>query len=487
MGEAVKARPGERAGIAFQIAMAAGLLLTLTANLPGHMSLDSVVSLTEARTGVRQTWAPAVSSWVLKPFDFLLPGAGLYVTASAALLFLTLMSLTGLRSRSTWLAVALGALAIFTPQLLVYQGIVWRDVLFANLTLAGFVMLAYAAKTWTDRAPWLPLIGAAACLALAALTRQNGAILVVAAAAVVLGWIQRGQGWRKATAWGLGALVAVGALALVFNTLAQPPVTPTGMRLNSAALILEHYDVVGAKSHHPKLRLKEIGKVDPAAQALIESKAAQFYSGARVDTLDTDEALRHTLWHVPDAAMNAQWRRIIIHYPAAYLIQRADVFHWVLLTPKLELCLPVQVGVTGPDDMVSKLDVQSGVDVQDQGVYDYAKRFFRTPAYSHLAWAVVALGVIGLLLRRRDPADWVFIALLGGTLVFVGSFAVISVACDYRYLYLLDLSVIAGVLYSALDPPRWRSALGPADRLQTGQHPPPGRRHRPRVSRTCAL
>jgi hypothetical protein len=300
---------------------------------------------------------------------------------------------------------------------------------------------------------------------LAALARQNGVILVVAAAGV-LAWTARSQGgqggraggWRPALAWGLGALVAAGVLALGVDHIARPAKTPAKLRLNAASLILEHYDIVGAKAHHPRLRLKEIGKVDPAAQALIEAQAAKVYTPTRVDTLDADETFRKTLWRVPDAAMHAQWRRIIVHYPAAYLLQRADVFRWTFLTPKLELCLPAQVGVSGPQAMVDKLGVQSGVDIQDQGLADYARRFYGTPVYSHLTWALAAAGVIVLLLRRRDPADWVFIALLGGSLAFTASFAVISVACDYRYLYLLDLAAITGVLYTALDPPRWRRA-----------------------------
>ncbi|WP_372783554.1 hypothetical protein [Phenylobacterium sp.] len=435
--------------------MAVGLLLTLAANVPGQMSLDSVVALTEARTGVRQTWAPAVSSWILKPFDHMLGGTGLYVTASAALLFFSLMSLPRLRPRSSWLAVGLGVLVILTPQIVLYQGIVWRDVLFANLTIAGFVMLAHAAKAWDARPPALPLAGALACLALAALARQNGVILVVAAAGV-LAWTARKDGWRPALTWGLGALIAAGVLALGVNRLAQPAHTPPKLRLNAASLILEHYDVVGAKAHHPSLKLKEIGKVDPAAQALIEAKASQIYTPTRVDTLDVDDAFRKTLWHVPDAAMHAQWRRIIVHYPAAYLLHRADVFRWTFLTPKLELCLPAHVGVTGPDGMLKDIGVGIGVDIQDQGLADYARRFYGTPVYSHLTWAIVAVAVIVLLLRRRDPADWVFVAMLGGALAFTASFAVVSVACDYRYLYLLDLAAMAGVLYTALDPPRWR-------------------------------
>jgi len=446
-----------RAGKAFRAVMGLGLLLVLAANLPGQMSLDSVVTLTEARTGVRQTWAPAVSSWVMKPFDSLLAGTGLYVTASAAILFVSLMSLTRLRPRTTWLAVGLGVLAVLSPQLLIYQGIVWRDVIFANLTIAAFVLLAHAAGRWKDGPRPLPMAGAIACLALATLTRQNGVVLVLAAAAA-LAWTARQGGWKQAAAWGLGGLVAVGLAAFVVGAIAKPTQSIAKLRLNSAALILQHYDVVGAKAHHPRLKLKEIGKVDPAAQALLESQGPVIYTPSRVDTLDNDDAFRRTLWHVPDAAMDAQWRRIIIHYPAAYLLQRADVFRWTFLTPKLELCLPITVGVSGPDAMIKGLDIEGGVDSKAQALADYARTFYATPVFSHLTWALVAVAVIVLLLRRRDPSDWMFVALLGGSLVFTASFFVISVACDYRYLYLLDLAAIVGVLYTALDPPSWKKA-----------------------------
>jgi hypothetical protein len=435
--------------------MFAGLLLSLAANVPGQMSLDSVVALTEARTGVRQTWAPAVSSWVLKPFDHLVAGTGLYVTASAALLFLSLMSLPRLRPRSNWWAAVLGVAAILTPQFLIYQGIVWRDVLFANLSIAGFVMLAHAASHWSAGRRLAPVAGAVVCLALAAVTRQNGAVLALAAAAV-LAWTARGGGWRSSLGWSLGALAAVGLLAVGFDKMAQPPQVPPKLRLNSAALILEHYDIVGAKVRSPRLKFKEIAKADPAAATELETMAPGVYSAARVDTLDTNDTYRRTLWHVPDAAMNAQWRRVVIHYPAAYLRHRLGVFHWTFMTPDLQKCLPVTVGVTGPEGMVKDLDVQAGIDPQDVGVGKYARAFYGTPVYSHVTWAIVAVAAIGWLLRRRDPADWAVIGLLGGALAFTASFFVISVACDYRYLYLLDMAAMTGALYVALDPPRWR-------------------------------
>jgi len=454
-GEVQKGGAGGRAGEAFRVAMFLGLLLTLAVNVPGQMSLDSVVSLTEARSGVRQTWAPAISSWVLKPFDHLVAGTGLYVAASSALLFLSLMSLTRLRPRTTWIAVALGVLAVLTPQVLIYQGIVWRDVLFANLSVAGFVLLAHAAERWGARPPALPLAGALICLAMAGLARQNGLVLAVVAA-LVLAWTVRADGWRRILAWGLGGLAAVVVLAFGLNLLAQPAQTSPTLKADLGFRVLQHYDIVGAKAHHPGLRLKEIGNADPAAAALIERQGPTLYDPSRVDTLDSDPAFRRTLWHVPAKAISAQWRRIVVHYPAAYALQRADVFRWTFLTPKLEACLPVQVGVVGPADQIADLDIQAGVSPQNQGVMAYARRFFGTPVFSHLTWAVVSLGLIAWLSRRAAPADGAMIGLLAGSLLFAASFAVISVACDYRYLYLVDLSAMVGLLYAALDPPRWR-------------------------------
>ena len=43
-------------------------------------------------------------------------------------------------------------------------------------------------------------------------------------------------------------------------------------------------------------------------------------------------------------------------------------------------------------------------------------------------------------------------ALMGGALAFGACFFLISLACDYRYLYLVDTAAITGVLYLALDP-----------------------------------
>jgi len=447
-------------GRSFRWVVAAGLLLSLAANLPGHMSVDSVIALEEARSGVRQTWAPAAFSGVLHLFDALLAGTGLYVTASSAVLFGSWMALPGLRPRTAWTGVLVAAAALLTPQLMIYQGVVWRDVLFANVTIAGFVLIARAAALWPVRRAWLSLAAAAVCLALGAAVRQNGVVLVLAAA-VALAWVARGGGWRAPLGWGLGGFAVTVALAFAINAAAQPGEVAGHLRPGAEALILEHYDVVGALAHDPSLPLGDIAAADPAAAAAIRAGTPRIYSPARVDTLDSDAAFRHTLWHVPDAAMNAQWRDVVTRHPGPYLAHRLAVFEQLFLTPDLQACLPVQVGVSGPVDMMDDLDLDGRLRPQDKAARAYAQRFFATPVYSHLTWAVVALLCAGAVLWRRERQDIVIAGLLLGALAFAASFLVISVACDYRYLYLLDLAALTGLAYLALDPPLRRRLIPP--------------------------
>jgi hypothetical protein len=65
----------------------------------------------------------------------------------------------------------------------------------------------------------------------------------------------------------------------------------------------------------------------------------------------------------------------------------------------------------------------------------------------------------GLFLWRRQPADIVLAALQLAGVAFGASFFIISIACDYRYLYFTDLAALAGLIYASVDPPvPWRKA-----------------------------
>src|SRR6202012_2653386 len=112
--------------------IAAGFVFCLAADLPGHLSWDSVVQLLEGRTGRYMGWHPPFMSWLLGLFDAVLPGTALFVAFDATLFFGSLYSLVWLRPKGSWAAAAVALLIIVSPIALLYQGIVWKDVLFAD-------------------------------------------------------------------------------------------------------------------------------------------------------------------------------------------------------------------------------------------------------------------------------------------------------------------------------------------------------------------
>lgn len=450
-----------RAEHALTAVLAGGFLLMLALNLPGQLSVDSILQLHEGRTNIRDTFGPAIYSRILGFFDAIQPGGGIYVTASGAVLFAGLLSLRHLRGRVSWLSVPVALAMVASPTLLIYQGIVWKDVLFANLAVAGFVCLAFAAQAWSDRPfRWLVLLVAMLLFAVAALLRQNGAIAVVAAA-LALAWIARPGGWRSSLVWGLAGLLAVLLVSNALNFAARFRAEDPDRAMGVGVRILQHYDLVAAAAIDPNYRFDAIDKVRPQNDDFIKAVADQAYSPQRVDRMEQAPTLIRRMFKTPREAMRAEWRNLVLRHTDTYLAHRAEVFRWVFLTPDLRACLPQHYGVAGPPDKLADLGLTAGAQPRDLALYAYGQRFYGTPFFSHLAFAGLAVLVAGLLLLRRDPADWVVIAMLVSALGFAASFFLISLACDYRYLYYLDLAAVVGALYLSIDP-RVRSRLTPS-------------------------
>jgi 4-amino-4-deoxy-L-arabinose transferase-like glycosyltransferase len=449
-------RPGATslAAQGLRLVLAAGFLFLLAASLPGHLSYDSIAQLHEGRAGVRETWGPAMYAWLLGAFDAIVPGTGIYVTVSALVLLGALLGLRTLRPRTSWLAVAVAAALVLTPQLMVYQAIVWKDVMFANCAVAGFVCLAHAAQRWDERPlRWAALVAAMLFLAMGALVRQNGA-LAIPFAALALGWTARRDGWKRALAWGVGGLVATLVVMKLLGLAVEPPSPDADPAIGRGIRIVAQYDIIGAVAHAPGLPLERVHAADPNVEAVIRRAAAGVYSAERVDTLDRAPET-NLMWTLPDAVLLGQWGDIILRHPGAYLAHRLDVFRWLAAPPVIDRCLPLYVGTNGPDNLLRDLRLVAGDEPQDLQLYNYGTWFFDTPIYSHVLYMAICVLVLAGALWRRAPADWVVAAMMGSALAFTASFLVISIACDNRYLYFLDIAAMAGLLYLALDPP-WR-------------------------------
>jgi hypothetical protein len=407
-----------------------GLMLGL--NAPGQLTYDSLVQLAQGRAAHYNSWHPPLMAWLLGLFDGLVPGTLLFLLFQTSLLLAGLLALLALKPRG-WPSAGLALLVVLTPQWLLYQGEIWKDVLFADAAIAGFAALA-----WHLRRPhpaWF--IAALLLLVLASAMRQNGILLLlVAGATLAVAQPRRRQ-----------ALIFVGAgLALLWGVhLALASRSDGGEGAAAQIRLAQGYDMAGAFHRAPQLSLPLTPALDRALR-----RGAALYTPLANDPFAADPAVDQALSEAPDGAVFRGWRALVLGHPLLYLSVRWTDFAAVLTTPDPAACHFAPTGLDGPPELLRVLHLTARHRAQDIGLARYAAGFFGTPVFSHIAWGLLAVGLLVLLLwRRRDPAELAVAGLLAAALLFSLSFFFISIACDYRYLLFLDLAAMAGGLYAA--------------------------------------
>jgi hypothetical protein len=420
----------------------------LTLNWPGHLEYDSIVQLGEGRFGVYAGLHPPVMSWLLGIGDALKPGAALFVVFDTVLIDGALLAFVLLERRVSWLAAPLAAACAAIPQVLIFPAVVWKDVLFAGSTTAGFACLAFAAVAWPRPARRYGLLAAALLLLTLGALARYGAALVLPFAAIAVGWIavkaEGRRGWFHGLAFlGVSALVAAGGSAALNTRIRGPP--PLRVQWED----LQIWDIVGAATLDPNVNLSVLRSKAPWADTLLRTDGVADYSPTQWDAVEPDLE-RIDAGGVGPEVIAAQWQDLILRQPLLYLRVRARAFDWVFLTPSPEDCVLVFTGVDNePPAEMSRLGIVARDTPTDDALEQYALRFASTPVYSHAAYGALGLVLLAGLLRRRRPPDIAVAAMLASAMAYAASFAVISIGCDYRYLYDLDLAVIAAGLYAA--------------------------------------
>jgi hypothetical protein len=432
-----------------------GAAISLVMNLPGHMSYDSVLQLAQGRAGVYNFWHPPIMAWLLGVFDRLVRGASLFVVFNTVLIYGALAALALMPPRTSWLAAPLLLVWAAIPDGLIYPGIVWKDVLFASSGVAGFCGLGLAALAWPHRRRrFLLIAGSFLLISLAALTRQNGLVLAPIAA-IALGWIAARFGGHKpihsALAYALLPLIGAGMLMAGADLYLHAHGDGEPSQLYEMR-DLQAYDLAAAIQTQPDFKLSRLDRVDPALARLIRDKAAPVYSPIRLDAISAMPDLDKALFDTPDSAVPDQWRDLVLGHPLLYLRVRLRDFYWVLFTPDIDSCLPFTDGVQGPQPWVARLGLKNQETPKDLALKAWGEPFSHSPLSWHPLYAALAMLLLALLLRRRRTPDIAVAGLLASALAFTAVFFIISVACDYRYLYFLDVAAVAAGVYVAADP-----------------------------------
>jgi hypothetical protein len=420
--------------------LTAGFAAMLALNLPGQMSYDSVSQLFDGRFGTYNSWHPPVMAWLLGLFDSVAPGTGLFVMFEAAMLALAFA--LSLRRNAGWGTVPVALAIVLTPQFLLYQGTVWKDVLFADALVLSFALLARALRE-DGRVRLALFILFFAVLSLAALARQNG-LLLLPVGALTFGLATAGNP-RRGVVRAVLTLVLLGLLVTGAGSLLARR-GDGGAGLDSEIRLAQIYDLTGAARKGFSLDLLQ--QSDPPLAAAIQQRGIKAYSLQLQDTLEPLLPAKI----VPGAVMS-QWRALLLTRPDLYLRERLPVFWQVAATPEIGLCHPAYAGIDGDPAQLKALGLTARTRPRDLRLAAYARGFMGTPLLSHLAFAALAGGLLILYIRRRRGADLAMAGLLAGALTFAASFFFVSVACDYRYLFPLDLAAMVALFHFFAAPP----------------------------------
>jgi len=441
--------------------LVAGAIVSLAVNYPGHMEFDGLMELAEGRSGIYGNWHPPIVSWLLGLSAALRGDAWLFVLFDTVLGIGAFLVLLRSRRIPTW-KTALAALAVVAlPQFFLFPSIVWKDVLFANATIAGFCCLSLVGEEAGGKTRLL-LPAAIILLSLAVLARQNG-IVILPCAALAYG-LAAGRQDHSILRRSLLLALAVFTVAFLGHRLLQ---LRASQELGPARQFeyLQIYDIAGMLQAQPKLKLDKLEAQAPAMARFLRNDGRNLYTPAQQDPVVFDPRIRPLIFSSIDAVA-AQWRELVAVHPLIYLKVRARDFGWLFLQQHPERCLTYTLGVLGPEKQLKLSGQAQRYDDRDAWLEDnYAQPLVGTPAFSHVFFALAGLACLIVLLMRRQPSDWPIAGMLVASGLYVLSYFFIGVACEYRYLFVLDAATLAATFYLSFD---WRA--GPGNPVQHAVH-----------------
>ena len=430
-------------GIAAILALQAGYGLYL--GLPGHLSSDSIIQFYEGRTLHFISYNPPLMSLLLGVLDRLGSAPVGFVVLSQTLLSAATCLVFAQSGRITLLRLGLAAVVLLNPVVLIYVGIVWKDVLLAHAVAVTYFLIAWMRHRRQAMTPWL------AVLVLALLTvivgaRQQGLLFAIPAALWAATTVRASR--RVRVLAGIAFLVLPIAAEKSMNVYARearasapPDAVSTGWRM------LAQFDLAGVLVNGGALP----ADTPPALAEELREQSLR-YSPYRVDTLT---GVTREFWALSGASAVRLWLATIVANPGAYARHRMTHFAALLGIGDTQLCLPIFTGVAGPvvhssvdRDLTALLGLTAGPSHVSTWVFEFGRDNGNTPLFMHLAYAA-ALVPIGLWLFRRR--EYVLATLVVCMLLFLASYSVVGIACDFRYAYALTVATTLLVAYACLN------------------------------------
>lgn len=423
---------------------------------PGHMSFDSLVQLDEGFNRKYYSWNPPSFSLFLGMTYALFGSTVAALFISQALLLVATYRLVAAPSTPVALRLCAFVTALAIPVVLIYAGILWKDVFFAHVALMGFAVLH------RDVIERRHLFVAALLLGAAATIRQQGMVLLVPLLGYAL-WLAGSGAGRMATRWRLAIVVASGffaAYALINMIVKVTAIDLPGKPYETAVQLIQYYDIAGMTYREPQIALDEFAALPDFDRDRFLRFVRLGYSPERIDYMEAAEKnFTHLFKLGPegDRVIGRQWRSLLMARPSTYLAHRSDVFSWMLGRHEPLKCAPfIDLVSEVPPGLAERYGLKPGF-------HPIAHPFTVTVAiYAFRPWLFLMGGTLAALalFLWRSVQSWrgdrdkshaassgvIPTVYLAGLLYALVHFNV-GIACDFRYLYFPVLTSIITMVY----------------------------------------
>jgi hypothetical protein len=414
------------------VLLAAGFAFSLAVFYPGYMSIDALWVYKAITGGLGDWQSPAMSvlwGWI----DPIAPGSMSMFLLMALLYWgsFGLVAFTVAR-HAGWLGVATVLLA-FAPPAFFFVGLIWRDVLFADVWLCA-AALTYATALRSARVRWPAQAVAMILVAFGLLLRPNAIIAATLLAAYVV--------WPAAFHWKRAAVVLIPSIVAGY-----------------ALIHTVYYTILDAERLYPlhSVFVFDLGGITYFSG---DNKFPVTFTPEQTAMLFTTKCYNPTrwdyYWHIEpcDFVMRHleskedkifatprlvdAWRNAVLSNPFAYLKHRATFMRTflsrdVLLIPVLDLNQPSrQVHARNPLFM-AMIAIQNVL----QPIWLLSLGFW-------LAFAIVVCAFAWPL--RAVPAGAFALGATGSGVAYVLSYFPFGVAADFRYGYWCVLASLAGAV-----------------------------------------
>ena len=202
-------------------------------------------------------------------------------------------------------------LIVLTPQWLLYQGEIWKDMLFADAAIAGFAALAWL----REAAAFAGLVRSWRCCCWLWRRRCGRTGWCCCRwRRVTLALIAPGKRWLagpglsgRGRGAGLGVSLALAARSDGGDGAAAE------MRLGQS------YDLAGALAREPDLSLPSWRRTTRIWTRLLRGRGARLYTPLRNDPFAADPAINQALWRCAGRRDCRAWKALVLDHPLLYL------------------------------------------------------------------------------------------------------------------------------------------------------------------------